>query len=455
MQTEAQIYFFTLKYFAYFCFLLYSNDNKLTFQDFNFTERLEEALSFMNYKEPTPIQQQAIPLVLDNKDLIACAQTGTGKTAAFLLPILHKIATESSLHHTSSVNTLVLVPTRELALQIDQQVEGFAYFLSISSLPVYGGGDSGSWDQQKKALTKGADLIIATPGRLLSHISLGYVNLKAVRHLILDEADRMLDMGFHEDIMQIVKQLPAQRQTLMFSATMPDKIRSLAKTLLNKPEQINIALSKPAEGVIQTAYLAYEPQKIPLLVQILDEKKDFQSIIIFSSTKKMVKIIEMELRRRRFRAQMVSSDLEQAEREQAVQDFRSRKTQILVATDVLSRGIDIKDIDLVINFDVPGDAEDYVHRVGRTARAATTGVAITLISERDVPRFMQIEELIGQTVPKSPLPEWLGEGPRYSTARQSNGGARPPAPRSGNGGGGDRKKPFRHDGDKRRFSERK
>ncbi len=391
---------------------------------------MTEALSFMNYKEPTPIQQQAIPFILDNKDLIACAQTGTGKTAAFLLPILHKIATENR-DMGNSVNTLVLVPTRELALQIDQQVEGFAYFLSVSSLPVYGGGDSGGWDQQKRALTKGADLIIATPGRLLSHIGLGYVNLKNVQHLILDEADRMLDMGFHEDIMQIVKQIPAKRQTLMFSATMPDKIRSLAKTLLQNPEQITLALSKPAEGVLQTAYLVYEQQKVDLLVHLLDGKKNYQSIIIFSSTKKMVKAIETELKRKRFKVQMVSSDLEQSERELALQDFRSRKTQILVATDVLSRGIDIKDIDLVINYDVPGDAEDYVHRVGRTARAATTGVAITLISERDIPKFMQIEALIEQVITKSPLPEGMGSGPKYSLEKSS---ARPrfDAPRGGN-----------------------
>ena len=402
----------------------------MTFENFSFDPSLLEALDFMGFKEPSPIQEQAIPFIQDRRDLIACAQTGTGKTAAFLLPVLNRIAKKSN---RNKVNTLIIAPTRELALQIDQQVEAFGYFLGVSSIAVYGGGSGASFDQQKKAFTQGADIVIATPGRLLSHIKLGYTDFSEVEHLILDEADRMLDMGFFNDIITVVKKLPPKRQTLLFSATMPNKIRELAKKLLNNPEQISIALSKPAEGVVQGAYMTYPPQKIPLIVQLLKGKEEkYPSVIIFSSTKKMVKEIAQNLYRKRFKVAEISSDLDQKQREQTLLDFRSNKLQILVATDILARGIDIKEISLVINYDVPHDAEDYVHRVGRTARADQTGVALTLISPKDQRNFGDIERLIDTVVPKIPLPQELGEGPRYDP------NAPAPRPRYGNSRGGSR-----------------
>jgi len=382
---------------------------EITFSDLNFESSIGEALDAMGFESPTPIQQQAIPKILAGKDLIACAQTGTGKTAAFLLPVLNKLAADPD--RPFEINTLVIAPTRELALQIDQQVEGFAYFTGVSSLPVYGGGTSNSWDQQKKALTKGADIIIATPGRFISHLNLGYVKLDKVKHLILDEADRMLDMGFFDDIMTIVNKLPKKRQTLLFSATMPPRIRDLSKKLLVNPDKISLAISKPAEGVLQGAYLTYDNQKVPLLEHLISGKENYKSILIFSSTKRMVREITQSLKRKKFRVREISSDLDQKDREQALLDFRTHKTQILVATDILARGIDIKNINLVINYDVPNDAEDYVHRIGRTARADTTGVALTLISQKDQRRFKDIEDLIEMEVKKIPLPSFLGEAP--------------------------------------------
>jgi len=392
----------------------------MTFDNFNFDHSLLDALDAMGFKEPSPIQEQAIPMILNNKDLIACAQTGTGKTAAFLLPILNKISQQKD---RKGVNTLIIAPTRELALQIDQQVEAFGYFLGVSSIPVYGGGDGASFDQQKKAFTKGVDIVIATPGRLISHINLGYTNFKNVQHLVLDEADRMLDMGFFNEIMSVVKKLPKERQTLLFSATMPGKIRELANKLLNKPEQINIALSKPAEGVVQGAYMTYPQQKVPLIEKLLHGKeKQYPSVIIFSSTKKMVREITQALKRKRFKAAEISSDLDQKQREETLRSFKAHHLQILVATDILARGIDIKEISLVINYDVPHDAEDYVHRVGRTARADQTGVAITFITPKDQRNFGEIETLIGSEVKKLDLPEGLGEGPKYNPKGGGGGG---------------------------------
>ncbi len=384
-------------------------NKKLIFRDLNFHESLQEGLDSMGFEKPTPIQEQAIPIILNNKDLIACAQTGTGKTAAFLLPILNKL----SINPTNSTNTLIVVPTRELALQIDQALQGFSYFTSVSSLAIYGGSDGSVFETERKALTQGANVIIATPGRLMAHLNMGYVKLDKLQHLILDEADRMLDMGFVDDIIKISTYLPKNRQTLMFSATMPSKIRTLATKLLNNPEQISIAISKPAEGVIQGAYLVYNTQKNNLIVSLL-EGKELTSVIIFSSTKQNVKQLERDLQKAKLKAKAIHSDLEQPEREQVLRDFRSKQTQILVATDILSRGIDIEDIGLVINYDVPNDAEDYIHRIGRTARAASTGVALTFINELDQQKFAQIENLIGAEVKKISLPAHLGEGPIYA-----------------------------------------
>lgn len=386
----------------------------LTFQDFNFHERLQEGLDSMNYKSPTPIQEQAIPVILQNRDIIACAQTGTGKTAAYILPVLHKMIHTDHRH----LNTLILAPTRELAHQIDQQIEGLAYFTGLSSIPVYGGGDGAAWEGQRKALDQGADIIIATPGRLIALLASGTVNLSHLKHLILDEADRMLDMGFFDDLIKIINYLPKDRQTLLFSATMPPKIRQLAGKILNDPVEVNIAIAKPAEGILQQAYVVYDAQKGPLLKHVL-KTVAWNSVIIFCSTKEMVKKLYQAFSKSTLPARAFHSDLEQTEREEILRAFKNKKVNILIGTDVLSRGIDVEGISLVINWDVPPDPEDYVHRVGRTARAATTGVAITFINEKDQRRFHSIETLIGSVIEKLPLPEGLGAGPAYEPEQRS------------------------------------
>ena len=381
----------------------------MKFSDFNFESTLQEGLDSMGFETPTPIQEQAIPIIQSNKDLIGCAQTGTGKTAAFLLPILNMLA----IRPTDSTNTLIIVPTRELALQIDQALQGFSYFTSVSSLAIYGGSDGSAFERERRALSDGANIIIATPGRLMAHLNMGYVKLDKLEHLILDEADRMLDMGFVDDILKITTYLPKTRQTLLFSATMPPKIRTLATKLLVNPEQISIAVSKPAAGVVQGAYLVYDAQKNNLIKSLL-EGKDLSSVIIFVSTKLKVKELERDLQKAGLKAKAIHSDLEQLEREEVLRNFRSKSLQILVATDILSRGIDIEDIGLVINYDVPGDAEDYIHRIGRTARAASTGVALTFINEYDQQKFFQIESMLGSEVKKLLLPESFGTGPVYA-----------------------------------------
>ena len=388
----------------------------------------------MGIRSPTPIQQQAIPAALDGRDLIACAQTGTGKTAAFLLPLIEVIHGYKP-RVEGSVRALVVVPTRELALQIDQQMQAIAYFTPITSMPVYGGSDGASFDQQKAALSGGTEVIVATPGKLLSHLNLGYVSIEGLEFFVLDEADRMMDMGFIDDIKRIIKFLPKERQTLMFSATMAPPIRDLAKNILFDPVEISIALSKPAEGVRQEAYVVHEPQKAPVMEHIL-RTNEATTIIIFAGRKVEVKNLARHLAKRGFNAQGMHSDLEQGEREQVMLDFRNRKLRILVATNVVSRGIDIDDIDLVINYDVPQDPEDYVHRVGRTARASKKGQAITFVTEKDMREFGKIESLIGYPVNKLPLPDEFGSGPEYKAEgvkRSSSNGNR-----RGSGGGGQR-----------------
>ena len=381
----------------------------MTFRDFKFETNLQEGLDSMGFETPTPIQEQAIPIIQNNKDLIGCAQTGTGKTAAFLLPILNKLA----INPTDSTNTLIVVPTRELALQIDQALQGFSYFTSVSSLAIYGGSDGSVFERERKALTEGANIIIATPGRLMAHLNMGYVKFDKLETLILDEADRMLDMGFVDDILKITTYLPKTKQTLMFSATMAPTIRALANKLLHNPEHISISLAKPAEGVIQGAYLVYDGQK-NALIKLLLAGKELTSVIIFVSTKIKVKELERDLQKANLKAKAIHSDLEQNEREEVLRNFRSKQFHILVATDILSRGIDIEDIGLVINYDVPGDAADYIHRIGRTARASATGVALTFINEWDQQKFLQIETLIGSEVKKLPLPTEMGTGPEYA-----------------------------------------
>ncbi|RYE28011.1 MAG: DEAD/DEAH box helicase, partial [Sphingobacteriaceae bacterium] len=381
----------------------------MTFTDFNFDPKLQEGLDSMGFRKPTPIQEQAIPIILQKHDLIACAQTGTGKTAAYLLPIMHQICASEQ---KSLVNTLILAPTRELVQQIDQQTEGLAYFAGISSIAVYGGGDGISYEQQRRSLNEGVDIIIATPGRLIAHLTSGTVKLNQLQHLILDEADRMLDMGFHDDIVRIISYLPQKRQTLLFSATMPPKIRTLSNKILHQPEQINIALSQPAVGILQQVYMVFDHQKLALIKKILTEG-NYASTIVFVSTKEKVKQLYQTLFRAGMKVEAFHSDLEQEQREHILRAFKSRQLPVLIGTDVLSRGIDVEGISLVINYDVPHDPEDYIHRIGRTARAETTGTAITFINEKDQRKFKNIESLIGRPIEQIPLPEILGEGPLY------------------------------------------
>ena len=356
----------------------------------------------MGYKSATPIQQQAIPVILDNHDLIACAQTGTGKTASYLLPVMDKISRATDRHN----NTLILAPTRELAQQIDLQVEALAYFTNISSLAVYGGGDGIAYEQQKRSMREGVDIIIATPGRLMAHLSSGVLKLEHLQHLILDEADRMLDMGSYDDIIRIISYLPKKRQTLLFSATMAPKIRTMAAKILNDPQQITISIAKPAEGIDQQAYNIHDQQKQALLTDIFKDDK-YKSSIIFASTKEKVKALYKTFKSLGIKAEAFHSDLGQKEREDILLAFKNRRLPILIGTDVLSRGIDVEGIDLVINYDVPGDPADYVHRIGRTARAATKGTAITLVNGRDKRKFDNIERLIEKPVQRMPLPEQI------------------------------------------------
>jgi superfamily II DNA/RNA helicase len=381
----------------------------LTFEDFHFESRLQDGLSSMGYDKPTPIQEQAIPLIMQKHDLIACAQTGTGKTAAYLLPILNNIIHSDHRH----LNTLIIAPTRELVHQIDQQLEGFAYFTGVSSIPIYGGGDGATWDMQKKALEAGVDVMIATPGRLIAQLASGVIDMKYVQHLVLDEADRMLDMGFYDDIIRIIKNLPEKRQTLLFSATMPPRIRTLANKILKEPKEVTLSISKPAEGIVQEAYLVKDDGKEKLLTKLLKEA-DYSSVIIFASTKDKVKHLGRVLPKIGLPSKAVHSDLEQNEREEILREFKNKQLKLLIGTDVLSRGIDVEGISLVVNYDVPPDPEDYIHRIGRTARAESTGHAITFINEQDQRRFHQIEKLIGREVTKVGLPEGVGTSFEYN-----------------------------------------
>ncbi len=411
----------------------------MNFSELKLTEKLLDGLYYMGFETATPVQEQAIPIILEGRDLLACAQTGTGKTAAFILPVLHRLSQKQS----DKIRAVVIAPTRELALQIEQQVQAFAYFVDVSSVAVYGGGDGKDFDRQKKALVGGTDIVVVTPGKFIAHLQNKYVDLSHVEYLILDEADRMLDMGFLPDIEKIMSYTPKDRQSLLFSATMPPKIRELGKKLLKNPGEVSIAISKPAEGLVQAAYLVYDRDKAALIRHLIADKPSYESIIVFSSTKKKVSEIVRALSRQKYNVQAISSDLDQSEREDALRKFRSKETRVIVATDVLSRGIDIKGINLVVNYDVPRDAEDYVHRIGRTARADESGVALTLVNPDDVSRMMKIEKLINQEVMKLPLPDGFSSGPEYKITRGSHGGGGGRGRSSGGGrgrsGGGGRR----------------
>ena len=385
----------------------------MKFNQLGLSKDLESGLEMMGFEEPTPIQKQAIPIILNGKDLIACAQTGTGKTAAFVLPLLSLLSKNKK---KKNVKALIITPTRELAKQIDMQIEGFSYFTDLSSYPVYGGGTGPEFENQKQALVKGTDIIICTPGRLIAHLKFNYFNTEDIDFLILDEADRMLDMGFYDDIIKIVNRLPQKKQTLLFSATMPKSIREMAKKIMYFPKEISLAISKPATGIKQSAFLVNDNQKVKLIKNILLQKKhekELKHILIFASSIKSVKEIKRTLNKSGLATSEIHSGLDQISREETLRNFKNNKIKILVATDILSRGIDIKGIEIVINYEVPNDAEDYIHRIGRTARADKTGEAITFINENQIKSFMSIEKLIEKSIEKKPLPHGFTKGPEY------------------------------------------
>ena len=410
----------------------------MRFDELDLEDEILDGLEDMNFHEMTPVQEHTIPVILDGRDIIGCAQTGTGKTAAYTLPLLNKLLLEGNPDNV--VKSLIIVPTRELAQQIDQQFQGFSYYAPISTTVVYGGGDCKGWDIQKKGMLSGSDVVIATPGRMIAHLQNSGVDLSHVEYLILDEADRMLDMGFSEDIMKIVSYMPRERQTIMFSATLPPKIRELAKTILRNPAEVNIAISKPNEAIDQSAYICYENQKLGIIRELFAEPTDSKTII-FSSSKLKVKELAHTLKRMKLDVAAMHSDLEQAQREEVMLNFKNNKVKILVATDIVARGIDIEDIGLVLNYDVPHDPEDYIHRIGRTARAAATGSAVTFVSEEEQGKFHQIEKFIERDIRKAELPESVGEGPKYAPGENRGRfgrGGRSGGRSGGRGGRGDR-----------------
>ena len=389
----------------------------MTFEETQLNDNILDALYDMHFEEMTPIQEKCIPLVLEGRDVMGIAQTGTGKTAAYLLPILSLL--DDNDYPDDAINCVIMAPTRELAQQIDQAMEGFSYYLhGVSSIAVYGGNDGGRFDQELKSLRGGAPVVIATPGRLLSHLKVGNLNLARTSFFVLDEADRMLDMGFIDDILQITKLLPQDCQKLMFSATMPPKIRELAVTLLRKPAEVKLKVSRPADKIVQQAYVCYDPQKLQIIDHLF-RNGDLKRVIIFCGKKDRVKEIARQLRHLKINCAPMHSDLTQQERDDVMYRFKAGQVDVLVATDIVARGIDIDDISIVINFDVPHDAEDYVHRIGRTARADRDGQAITFVNDRDIKRFMQIEKFLGREVEKLPLPEGAGGGPEYKAAEKS------------------------------------
>lgn len=394
----------------------------MSFKELNLHEKVLEALDASGFQTPTPIQAQAIPIILENADLVACAQTGTGKTAAFLLPMLSELIQRK----VEGVGALVVVPTRELAVQIDQFLEGFSYFTALSSIAMYGGSSGASFSQEKIALSQGADLVVATPGKLISHLNMGYAELGNLQYLVLDEADKMLDMGFYEDIKRIVSHLPEERQTLLFSATMPPKIRKLADEILQDPQEVNIAIAKPAEGISQIVYMVYDHQKNSLISHILRVHQEMKSVIVFSNRKDSVRQLEQELQALDISAVGIHSDLEQKEREKILRNFKNRKVRVLIGTDIIARGIDVEGIDLVINYEVPKNVEDYVHRIGRTARAESEGFAFTFVNERDQRNLHDIQRFLGRELTQFDIPPFLGDAPelkpyRAQKHRQSGG----------------------------------
>ena len=381
----------------------------MKFDEFGFSDQLFEGIEAMGFETATPVQEQAIPPIIEGRDVMGLAQTGTGKTAAFLLPLLDRMLTQPGKGKTRA---LIIVPTRELAMQIDEQMEGLSYFTSVSSTAVYGGGDANAFVREKNALKRGAEMIICTPGRMIAHLNQAYVDFSELECLVLDEADRMLDMGFYEDILRIVSYLPQKRQNLFFSATMPAKMRKLTEKVLNNPVEVNIASAKPVEKVLQVAYSVYESQKLALARYLLSNK-NLERTIVFCSTKSKAKQLAGELKEKNLDVQDIHSDLPQDYRKQVLMKFKNAQLTVLVATDVLSRGIDVENVGLILNYDVPGESEDYIHRIGRTARAEADGVAITFISPEEQYKFARIEKLLGYQVYKNVNPPEVGQGPEY------------------------------------------
>ncbi len=379
-------------------------EENIYFEDLALSEDVLDALYDMRFEKCTPVQAKCIPAILEGRDVVGIAQTGTGKTAAYLLPLLTLLQQEP--HPDDAVNCLIMAPTRELAQQIDQALQGFAYYSGVKGLAVYGGGDGVRYEQERRSLSGGADVIIATPGRLLTHIDVGSFDLSRTTHLVLDEADRMLDMGFSDDILKIVSKLPQQRQTILFSATMPADIARLARTIMTDPVEVRIAVAKPAEGIHQSVYICREGDKAAIVKSIFSESEP-KRVIIFCSSKLMVKELNIALQRLGYNCRAMHSDLDQKERDEVMLSFKAGHTDILVATDIVARGIDIDDITLVLNFDAPRDPEDYVHRIGRTARAGRNGRAITLVNERDMVHLRAIEKLLEKKIPQAELPEGL------------------------------------------------
>ena len=378
------------------------------FDELALSDEVLDALWDMHFDECTPVQEKTIPVILDGHDVISCAQTGTGKTAAYILPLLTNLAFDN--HDPNKLNAIIMAPTRELAQQIDQQMEGFGYYVPFSSVPIYGGKDQGAWGTQVTGLQKGADIVIATPGRLLSQMNIYDIDFSGVKYFILDEADRMLDMGFYDDIMTIVRQLPKDRQTIMFSATMPENIRRMAKAIMHNPVEVQIAVSRPPETIRQMHVRLYEAQK-PGFVQLALQGRDLKKVIIFAGKKQRVKELARTLRMLKIDARAMHSDLEQHERDQVMLDFRNAKIDVLVATDVVARGIDVTDVPLVINYDVPHDPEDYIHRIGRTARAENSGEAITLVTPEDARYWGRIEKFLKKEIERVSIPTALGDAP--------------------------------------------
>ena len=414
------------------------------FTDLELNEDLLDALWDMHFDECTPVQEQCIPHILEGRDLIGIAQTGTGKTAAYLLPLLTLL--RENPHPADAVNCLIMAPTRELARQIDQALQGFSYYMDINGVAVYGGNDGVRYEQEKRSLSRGADVVIATPGRLITHLNLGTLDLSRTTHLILDEADRMLDMGFCDDILKIVEQMPKERQTILFSATMPEKIAELARNVMRDPVEVSIAVSKPAENIDQSVYVCKEHDKTAIIKSIFQSNAP-ERVIIFASSKQKVKDLHLNLLRMKFNAAAMHSDLEQKQRDDVMLDFKAQRINILVATDIVARGIDIDDITLVINYDAPHDAEDYVHRIGRTARAGRTGRAITLIGEKDQLALKNIEKMLDISIPRAELPEGL-KAPEFTEGKKSFGQHNKNGKRHFPRKQGDKKKSSNHVSDK-------